>query len=118
MARIITNPDDVPDGWKRITDLTNNSTDAKILSEAHTAGDLAAVKLIRTTSEIRTGPVWVDAVQAAAILSRCQARRDSLKSDAQSSVPAGSSDEVAGLLREISQSLSSIAFSLQSIAMK
>jgi hypothetical protein len=76
MARIITSEDDVPDGWVRIADLTDSSTDAKILSDAHTNGELDAVKLIRTTSEIRTGPVWVDAVAARALLSRCQAKRD------------------------------------------
>jgi hypothetical protein len=77
MARIITSEDDVPDGFIRIADVTDNATDAKILSDAHTNGDLDAVKLIRTTSEIRTGPVWVDKIAAGALLSRCQAKRDS-----------------------------------------
>jgi len=76
MARIITSSDDVPDGFVRITDLTDNATDAKILSDAHTTGHLDAVKLIRTTSEVRTGPVWVDAVAAKALLMKCQAKRD------------------------------------------
>jgi hypothetical protein len=76
MAKIITNLADVPDGWVRIADITDSVTDQKILSDAHNADVIPAVKLVRTTSEFRIGPVWVDPVAAKALLERCQAKRD------------------------------------------
>jgi hypothetical protein len=76
MAKIITNLADVPDGWVRIADITDSVTDQKILSDAHNADVIPAVKLVRTTSEFRIGPVWVDPVAAKALLGRCQAKRD------------------------------------------
>ena len=113
MARIITSEDDVPKGWVRIADLTDNATDAKILSDAHTNGDLDAVKLIRTTSEIRTGPVWVDPIAARALLSRCQAKRDGAAkpvSAAKEESPAvAASDETNRLLERIAVALEAIA---------
>ena len=76
MARIITNVSDVPDGWVRIADITDSVTDQKILSDAHNADVLPAVRLVRTTSEFRIGPVWVDPAAAKTLLQRCQAKRD------------------------------------------
>jgi len=75
MARIITNVSDVPDGWVRIADITDSVTDQKILSDAHNADVIPAVKLVRTTSEFRIGPVWVDPSAAKSLLDRCQAKR-------------------------------------------
>jgi len=76
MARIITSEADVPSGWVRIAEVTDSATDAKIISDAHNADAIPAVKLVRKTSEYRTGPVWVDPAAAKAWLSRCQAKRD------------------------------------------
>ena len=108
MARIITSESDVPSGWVRIADLTDNATDAKILSDAHTTGDLDAVKLIRTTSEVRTGPVWVDAAAAKALLTKCQAKRDGK--------PAASDKTADWQLSVIAVSLQRIADALESMA--
>jgi hypothetical protein len=75
VARIITNVADVPEGWVRIADLTDSVTDQKILSDAHNSDVIPAVKLVRTTSEFRIGPVWVDPAAARSLLDRCQAKR-------------------------------------------
>lgn len=113
MARIITSEDDVPNGWVRIADLTDNATDAKILSDAHTTGDLDAVKLIRTTSEVRTGPVWVDAVAAKALLAKCQAKRDGKPAAAEKSSVEQPSPWELGV---IAVSLQRIADALEAMA--
>jgi hypothetical protein len=76
MARIITSEADVPSGWVRIAEVTDNATDAKIISDAHNADAIPAAKLVRKTSEYRIGPVWVDPAAAKAWLLRCQAKRD------------------------------------------
>jgi hypothetical protein len=75
MAKIITSDSEVPEGWVRIADMTDNSTDAKILSEASVADEIPAVKRIRTSSEVKTGPVWVEPVAAEKLLQRYKARR-------------------------------------------
>ena len=116
MARIITSEDDVPKGWVRIADLTDNATDAKILSDAHTNGDLDAVKLIRTTSEIRTGPVWVEAIAARALLSRCQAKRDGAAKPASAQADNVTPDYVVELLQSINDSLGRIAAAADAMA--
>ena len=116
MARIITSENDVPNGWVRIADLTDNATDAKILSDAHTNGQLDAVKLIRTTSEIRTGPVWVEAIAARALLSRCQAKRDGVAKPVSPPADDVTPDFVVEMLQSLAASLGRIAAAAEAIA--
>jgi len=48
----------VPDGYCRFEDLTSDATEQKRLSDAHKAGKIPAVKLMRTLTDEK-GPVWV-----------------------------------------------------------
>jgi hypothetical protein len=66
-TKVITDESQVPDGFKRISVLADSLTDQKKLSDAHTDGVIAAVKLMRSTDD-RTGPVWVDADAARQVL--------------------------------------------------
>jgi hypothetical protein len=112
MARIITSEDDVPKGWKRIVEITNSPTDAKILSDAHNAGTLDAVKLMRTTSDMRTGAVWMDPALANALLARCQARRDAVSKPRQQIEPTAVTPPATDT--EVGQQLVGYAFALVS----
>jgi len=67
-TKVITDESQVPDGFKRISVLADSLADQKKLSDAHTDGVIAAVKLMRSTDD-RTGPVWVDADAAHQVLS-------------------------------------------------
>jgi len=66
-TKVITDESQVPDGFRRISVLADSITDQKKLSDAHTEGVIAAVKLMRSTED-RTGPVWVDAEAARLVL--------------------------------------------------
>lgn len=66
-TKVITDESQVPPGFKRISALADSLADQKRLSDAHTDGVIAAVKLMRSTDD-RTGPVWVDAEAAARVL--------------------------------------------------
>lgn len=66
-TKVITDESQVPAGFKRISSLADSLPDQKKLSDAHTDGMIAAVKLMRSTED-RTGPVWVDAEAARRVL--------------------------------------------------
>lgn len=66
-TKVITDESQVPPGFRRIAALADSLSDQKRLSDAHTDGVIAAVKLMRSTDD-RTGPVWVDAEAAARVL--------------------------------------------------
>jgi hypothetical protein len=72
-TKVITDESQVPVGFKRISVIADSLTDQKKLSDAHTDGLIAAVKLMRSTED-RTGPVWVDANAAALVLHGTNAR--------------------------------------------
>jgi hypothetical protein len=57
----------VPDGYCRFEDLTQDATEQKRLSDAHKAGKIPAVKLMRTLRDEK-GPVWVHRELAAEFL--------------------------------------------------
>jgi hypothetical protein len=57
----------VPDGYCRFEDLTQDATEQKRLSDAHKAGKIPAVKLMRTLKDEK-GPVWVQRDLAAEFL--------------------------------------------------
>lgn len=63
---VITTLDDVPAGYVQLNRLsargdgTQDRTLHKALSEAHMAGVLPAVKLFRSASDWKTGPVFLD----------------------------------------------------------
>lgn len=65
-TQVITRRDDVPEGYANLRlfvtrgDGTIDKTLAKALSEAHTNGMLPAVKLFRSASDWKTGPVFLD----------------------------------------------------------
>ena len=86
-TKVITDESQVPAGFKRIASLADSLTDQKKLSDAHTDGLIAAVKLMRSTED-RTGPVWVDADAARRVLDgseRQQVRKPAIPSVASSS---------------------------------
>ena len=68
-TKVIIEESQVPAGWVRISELAKSNTDQKRLSDAHAAGALPAVKLMRSIDD-RTGPVWVCPAEAAKILER------------------------------------------------
>jgi hypothetical protein len=57
----------VPDGYCRFEDLTQDATEHKRLSDAHKAGKIPSVKLVRTLKDEK-GPVWVHRDLAAEFL--------------------------------------------------
>lgn len=64
-TRPIVSIDDVPAGYEQISKIATDHGDVtrtlhKVLSDAHRAGLLPAVKLFRTAEDARTGPVFVD----------------------------------------------------------
>jgi hypothetical protein len=66
-TKVITDESQVPDGFKRISVLADSPANQKKLSDAHTNGVIAAVKLMRSTDD-RTGPVWVHVDDARRVL--------------------------------------------------
>ena len=65
-TQVITKREDVPEGYANLRlfvtrdDGSVDTTLAKALSEAHTNGLLPAVKLFRSASDWKTGPVFLD----------------------------------------------------------
>ena len=109
MARIITSEKEVPAGWVRIAEMVDNATDAKILSEAHTAELIPAVKLLRHTKEYRTGPVWVDPVPAEELLQQHRSRRVASATPKPASKPLPSSDPLVDAMNRLASALEAIA---------
>jgi hypothetical protein len=92
MTKVISDTKDVPHGYVRLSEITKDVTDAKRLSDAHDQGDIPAVKLIRTTGEIKTGPVWVCERSARDFLAGIHAARSRKNQPAKSTVTDGVGD--------------------------
>ena len=69
MARVILSPDNVPDGFVRLTDITSIEAEKTLMSKWQCEGKLDAVKLM-LSSEHRTGPLWVNKQQALSLLEK------------------------------------------------
>jgi hypothetical protein len=73
-TRIITAEEQIPDGFVPVSHFRENgfvqrwSTIAKAISEAHSLGRVRAVKLCRTMSDLKVGPVYVHEGDTAAYL--------------------------------------------------
>lgn len=91
-TKVITDESQVPAGFKRISSLADSLTDQKKLSDAHTDGIIAAVKLMRSTED-RTGPVWVDAEAARRVLDACD--RQPIRNPSAGQGPSSSQIEAA-----------------------
>ena len=90
-TKVITDESQVPPGFKRISAMADSLGDQKKLSDAHTDGLIAAVKLMRSTED-RTGPVWVDAEAAEKVLSADKQASTQRRSD---SAPSAGQHEAA-----------------------
>jgi hypothetical protein len=66
-TKVITDESQVPQGWMRVSQLCESLADQRKLSEAHTDGLIAAVKLMRSVND-RGGPVWVSPDDARLVL--------------------------------------------------
>jgi hypothetical protein len=108
-TKVITDESQVPQGFKRISLLADSLTDQKKLSDAHTDGFIAAVKLMRSTED-RTGPVWVDAKAAREVLAGEKARTKKACTDEMS---AGQNEAAVIALCEINNGLSLIHATLE-----
>jgi hypothetical protein len=66
-TKFIQDEDQVPPGYVRLVECCSDA-DQKRLSGAHKRGDIRAVKLVRTESDLRAGAVWVHEGDARAYL--------------------------------------------------
>lgn len=98
-TQVITKREDVPEGYANLRlfvtreDGTVDTTLAKALSEAHTGGVLPAVKLFRSASDWKTGPVFLDRDAAEKFVAEWHAARNprptfTPTADEQSAAPA------------------------------
>lgn len=93
VTKVITGFDQVPAGWGRIKEIAANPYEERVLSSAHIAGRLEAVKLMRSIQD-RTGPVWVDRAAARRILDTEAARPVAAAPTAPTLAPPSSLDAV------------------------
>ena len=108
-TKVITEESQVPHGFRRISSLADSLTDQKKLSDAHTDGFIAAVKLMRSTED-RTGPVWVDAEAAREVLAGDKTRAKKVSTDQMS---AGQNEAAVVALCEINNGISLIHATLE-----
>ena len=108
-TKVITEESQVPHGFRRISSLADSLTDQKKLSDAHTNGFIAAVKLMRSTED-RTGPVWVDAEAAREVLAGDKTRAKKVSTDQMS---AGQNEAAVVALCEINNGISLIHATLE-----
>ena len=108
-TKVITEESQVPHGFRRISSLADSLTDQKKLSDAHTDGFIAAVKLMRSTED-RTGPVWVDAEAAREVLAGDKARTKKVSAYQMS---AGHNEAAIVALCEINNGISLIHATLE-----
>jgi hypothetical protein len=108
-TKVITEESQVPHGFRRISSLADSLTDQKKLSDAHTDGFIAAVKLMRSTED-RTGPVWVDAEAAREVLAGDKNRTKKASTDQMS---AGQNEAAVIALCEINNGMSLIHATLE-----
>ena len=113
-TRVITDESQVPDGFERIAVITDSRTKQKQLSDAHIAGSLAAVKLMRSTDDF-AGPVWVNVEQANSIIS---GRADSAQKNGDGLAVSSWAipEELVRLLERLSEACERIAASAESMA--
>jgi hypothetical protein len=111
-TKVITDESQVPEGFKRISLLADSLTDQKKLSDAHTDGFIAAVKLMRSTED-RTGPVWVDAKAAREVLAADKARPKKASTDQMS---AGQHEAAVIALCEINNGIILMQATLERLA--
>ena len=108
-TKVITEESQVPHGFRRISSLADSLTDQKKLSDAHTDGFIAAVKLMRSTED-RTGPVWVDAEAAREVLAGDKTRTKKVSAYQMS---AGQNEAAVIALCEINNGISLIHATLE-----
>jgi len=87
----VTRLEDVPQGYVALADFARGLSKAlyRALTEAHGAGVVAAVKYAPSAGFVRTGPVFVDPVQATAFIAEYKTRsRVAKKRDEEDEHPA------------------------------
>ncbi len=109
-TKVITEESQVPHGFRRISSLADSLTDQKKLSDAHTDGLIAAVKLMRSTED-RTGPVWVDAEAAREVLAGDKQKPKKAPTD--HLMPAGQNEAAVIALCEINNGISLLCETLE-----
>jgi hypothetical protein len=115
-TKVITDESQVPDGFRRISVLADSITDQKKLSDAHTEGVIAAVKLMRSTED-RTGPVWVDAEAARLVLAGDKPKAKAKQTtDLQYESVCESMADIATSLASVERLLERLAVAAESIA--
>lgn len=78
-TKIINDVSQVPEGYKRLAEVAPRDTREgkiihKFLSDAHTDGQVRAVKLVRTTAEFRLGCVFIHVADAEEFIRYRQAK--------------------------------------------
>jgi hypothetical protein len=115
-TKVITDESQVPDGFRRISVLADSITDQKKLSDAHTEGVIAAVKLMRSTED-RTGPVWVDAEAARLVLAGDKPKAKAKQTtDLQYESVCESMADIATSLASVERLLERLAVAAESLA--
>lgn len=114
-TKVITDESQVPAGFRRIAALADSLSDQKRLSDAHTDGVIAAVKLMRSTDD-RTGPVWVDAEAAARVLAPPDAACKSKPATAADAIDKRHAESVCESLASIDSTLDEICRVLERLA--
>ena len=115
-TKVITDESQVPDGFRRISVLADSITDQKKLSDAHTEGVIAAVKLMRSTED-RTGPVWADAEAARLVLAGDKPKAKAKQTtDLQYESVCESMADIATSLDSVERLLERLATAAESIA--
>ena len=113
-TKVITDESQVPAGFRRISALADSLSDQKKLSDAHTDGIIAAVKLMRSADD-RTGPVWVDAEAAKRVLegTSSQSRRQASLQFRVNGAPAEQYEAAVVALCEINNGITLMQVTLE-----
>ena len=74
----VSSPDQIPEGWQPLASLGSNSAAAKYLGQAHLVNGrkVRAMRLMRTDSESKTGPVYFHPEDFDELLSQYQGFRE------------------------------------------
>ena len=115
-TKVITDESQVPAGFRRIAALADSLSDQKRLSDAHTDGVIAAVKLMRSTDD-RTGPVWVDAEAAARVLAPPDAAGKSKPATAADAIDKRHAEAAVIALCEINNGITLMQATLERLAL-
>jgi len=114
-TKFITDESQVPDGYVPLASFYKNKRIHRALCDAHKAGNVRAVKLVRHEGDIKTGTVWVHGEDAASFQQSYGREAPKYTATLSRREPLGKDDELLGYAELIAGRIGDVSSSLEEV---